>query len=312
MIPPVPKLRRRNSEFLTPIMVRCLWGRVGSTLLMQLLGTSDAIAFNRAYPCEDRVLSSLLHLAQPIAGPPPTPAGWWMDDPDRLWWMDPAWLGAVQSAHDPLPGLDAPWRDVLHRRVVRALWSAYTQTEREYRGPGVRYYAEKYGAYAEVLASSGIPVLFIDLIREPRDIWLSVRAFDRKRDSYGFGRREGQSEEDYLRSFLRSIRRRLDVMAAAEGDVNVRQVRYEQLVGDLDAQANRLSQWLGVPLQPAAVREAEDRFRHHMTSASVPGSVERWRAELSIAELSVFQEVLGHHLVRLGYQAGHRMVVAEP
>ena len=277
---------------------------------MQLLGTSDAIAFNRAYPFEDRVLTSLLHLAQPIAEPPPTPVGWWMDDPERLWWMDPAWLD-VQADRDPLPGLDSPARELLHRRVVRALWSAFTETQRERRGPDVRYYAEKYGAYADVLTSADIPVLFMDLIRDPRDIWLSVRAFDRQRGAYGFGRREGQAEEDYLCSFLHSLRRRLDVMVAAENAANVRQVKYENLVSDLAGQADRLSRWLRVQLDPASVKAAEDRFRHHMTSATPALSVQRWRAELSRAELGAFHDVLGDHLVRFGYPAADRAVLAE-
>jgi hypothetical protein len=277
---------------------------------MQLLGTSDAIAFNRAYPCEDRVLSSLLHLLHPIRATPPKPAGWWMGDPERLWWMDPAWMH-TGSDRDPLPGLDPSARDALHQRTVRSLWRAYTEIERERGGPGVRYYAEKNGAYAEVVASAGIPVLFVDLVRDPRDIWASVRAFDRKRGAYGFGRLEGQDEEDYLCSFLRSLRRRLDVMAAGEGDPNVRQVRYEHLVADLGGQAGRLSRWLRVQLDPAGVEAAGDRFRHHMTSASPERSVERWRAELTPTELAAFNEVLGDHLVRLGYRTDDRLAVGK-
>lgn len=304
------ELGRRRRQFLTPIFVRCLWGRVGSTLLMQLLGTADAIAFNRAYPCEDRVLSSLLHLLQPIGATPPRPAGWWMDDPERLWWMDPAWMH-VEGDRDPLPGLDAPTREALHQRAVRSLWRAYTEIERERGGPGVRYYAEKYGAYAEVVASAGIPVRFVDLVRDPRDIWVSVRGFDRKRGAYGFGRREGQDEEDYLRSFLHSLRRRLDVMVAAEGDPTVRRVRYEHLVSDLSGQASGLSRWLHVQLDPDAVETARDRFRHHMTSASPGRSVGRWRAELTPTEIAAFNEVLGDHLLRLGYRTGDRIAVGE-
>lgn len=304
------QLASRRREFLTPIIVRCLWGRVGSTLLMQLLGTSDAIAFNRAYPCEDRVLSSLLHLLHPIRATPPRPTGWWMDDPEHLWWMDPAWLPA-QGDRDRLPGLDSPARQGLHQRTVRSLWRAYTEIERERGGPGVRYYAEKYGAYAEVVAAAGIPILFVDLVRDPRDIWVSVRAFDRKRDSYGFGRLEGQDEGDYLRSFLRSVRRRLDVMVGTEGDSNVRQIRYEHLVSDLSGQASQLSHWLRVQLDPAAVEGARDSFRHHMTSASPERSVERWRGELTPTELAAFDEVLGDHLLRLGYRTGDRIAVGE-
>jgi hypothetical protein len=277
-----------------------MWGRVGSTLMMQLLGTSDAIAFNRDYPCEDRVVSSILHLLQPFAGPPPIPNGWWMDDPERLWWMDPDWLHA-QPYRDPFRFADPTFdREDFHRRAVLAVWTAYTATEHA-RRPSVRYYAEKYGDYAEILTRAEIPVKFVDVVRDPRDVWLSIRAFDIKRDSYGFGRREGQKEKDFLMSFLHAVRRRLDVMIASEDDPKVKQVRYEQLITDLAGQAEMLSRWLSVELQPAFVEESREDFQHHMTSASPRRSVGRWRHELSAAEASAFEAVLGDHLVKLGY-----------
>src|SRR5436853_2601872 len=131
--------REGHDEFLTPILVRCMWGRVGSTLLMQLLGTSEAIAFNRSYPYEARVLTSLLHHIQPLAAPQPAPLGWWMDDIECLWWMDPASLGKPVTC-GPMSMADVRLdRDLFHLQVVRAVWAAYTATERHAHGAFVRY-----------------------------------------------------------------------------------------------------------------------------------------------------------------------------
>ena len=78
-------------------------------------------------------------------------------------------------------------------------------------------------------------------------------AFDAKLGFFGFGLLQGQSEEEYLSSFLRAIRRRLDEMAGTDPATPVMTVRYEDLVSDLPGQALRLSRWLNVDLDPVAV-----------------------------------------------------------
>lgn len=287
---------------LTPILLRGLWGRVGSTLLMQLLATSTAIAFDRVYPFEDRVLSHLLHLAAPLRDPAPTAAGqWWMEDADRLWWMDPAALRfSPQGDPLPFPSLDVD-RAALHRRAVRHLWQAYSDTARATHGAQLRFYAEKYGMYGEDVTAAGVPVRWLDLVRDPRDVWVSVRAFDTARGFYGFGRREAESETDFLASYVANVARRLDVMLAEDPRSGSLLVRYEDLVTDLPGAAVRIGGWLGVTLDAGAVAAGRDGFRHHMTSSSPEASLERWRTDLAQPEAAVITRGLGDRLTRLGY-----------
>ncbi len=287
---------------LTPILVRGLWGRVGSTLLMQLLATSDAVAFDRGYPFEDRVLSHLLHLLAPLAGPPPQPQGWWMEDPQQLWWMDPAAF-RFSPGGDPLPfdHLEVD-RAELHRRAVRGVWQAFSDTARSAHGPGLRFYAEKYGAYAEHLEAAALPVRYLDLVRDPRDVWASIRSFDAARGFYGFGRRPGESEQDFLASYVAALSRRLDAMLAPQAAARSLLVRYEDLVADLPGAAARVGGWLGIRLDAAAVEGARERFRHHMTSASPQESLQRWRTDLGAQEVEVIEAALGDRLARLGYR----------
>lgn len=292
--------RNPAPALLEPVLVRGLWGRTGSTLLMQLLATSDEIAFDRVYPFEHRVLANLLHYAAPLAGPVRLPSGSWMADTERLWWMDPAAFQFTVSG-DPLPYPDlAVDRADLHRRAVRALWQAYSASA----GGPARFYAEKYGAYAEVLSDAGLPVRYVDLVRDPRDVWASIRSFDAQRGFYGFGRSPGQSEAEFLDAYLSSVRRRLDRMAADADRTNTLLVRYEDLVGDLAGEAARLEGWLGVHLDPAAVESGRDAFRHHMTTDSPESSVQRWRQDLSAPEIAAVDAVLGEHLARLRYPPG--------
>ena len=51
-------------DSLNPLLILDLGGRSGSTLLMQLLGTSPQIAFDRVYPSEVRYLTYLLRWAK--------------------------------------------------------------------------------------------------------------------------------------------------------------------------------------------------------------------------------------------------------
>ncbi len=159
-----------------------------------------------------------------------------------------------------------------------------------------------------MLTAAGIPHRMIDLVRDPRDMWASILAFDAKRGYFGFGRREGQSEEDFLSSILQAMRRRLDEMAETDPAIPSLTVRYEDLVSDLPGQARRLSSWLDVDLDPVLALASTDGLSHHRTHETGDASIGRWRDDLSPEVSDRIEEVLGHHLERFGYTprlAGH-------
>ena len=290
---------------LEPVLVCGLWGRVGSTLCMQLLGTSDAVSFDRSYPFENRSLASLLSYLAPLGGAQSAPKGWWMDDPDHLWWVDPESFGfEVTGAPLGYAALGVDRAD-LHRRSVRAVWQAYSDAVAQADRPPARFYAEKFGGRREDLDGAGIPYRVLNLVRDPRDVWASVLAFDVKRGYYGFGRRREQQEGSYLESFVEAVRRRLDEMAHVVPGVPTTTVRYEDLVADLPAEAARIGGWLDVRLDAHVVEAGREAHRHHMTSDSTVDSVGRWRRDLPAAHVETIEDRLGGHIHRLGYeQAG--------
>src|ERR1700722_19802160 len=63
---------------LTPVLVRMLEGRVGSTLTMELLGSSPAVGFERVYPYEHSYLTYFVRLLKQAASN--TGAPWTMND----------------------------------------------------------------------------------------------------------------------------------------------------------------------------------------------------------------------------------------
>ena len=268
---------------------------------MQLLATSPEISFDRTYPFENLCLASLLHYLEPLMGSYEARTTSWIDDPDRIWWAPPDNFGFEVSGvplHYPGLGVD---RTAFHLGAVRGIWQAYSDVAPWPGDARPRFYAEKYGGLAEVLSAAGIPHRMINLVRDPRDVWCSVLAFDSKRGYYGFGRREDQSAEDYLSSFLRVVRRRMDAMAVKDPDRPEIVVRYEDLISDIDRVATRLGRWLGLELDPQAALQATEDYAHHKTAASRDESIGRWRDELRPEINDRFAEELAGHLGRYGY-----------
>lgn len=290
-----------RSGLLEPILVRMPSGRVGSTLVMQLLGSSPDIFFDKVYPFEDRCLANLLYYLSPLRAPLPPRTTWWTEAPDRVVWIDPAEFG-FDPQGQPLNyenlGVD---RADVHLGAVRGVWQAFSAAAERASGRPLRYYAEKYSGYAEVLVEAGIPFRVLDIVRDPRDIWASIQAFDAKRGYYGFGRREGQSDEDYLRAYARSIRLRLDELAAPVPGLPAVLLRYEDLIADLAGETHRVGRWLGLPLDPGVVDVNLDSLRHHLTTETAADSVGRWRRDLAPAVVDFLESELGAHLDRLGY-----------
>lgn len=293
--------RPTDQTYLEPVLVRGPWGRVGSTLVMEMLGTSPEISFNRTYPCEDRCLSNLQHYLRPLSGASANPDGPWLDDPNHLWWLDPAVLGfSIQGTPLNYPELDVDRRSI-YAGALRGAWIAYSKSAAWPGDVQPKFYAEKYGGGSDGLSTAGLRHYMLDLIRDPRDVWCSVLAFDAKRGYFGFGRHEQQSEEDYRMSFIEAVRRRLDEMASTGPDIPALVVRYEDLVVDPVGQAKRLADWLGVKITAQDSLFQEDALSHHRTAPSPQDTIGRWRRELTPDVNKLFVNELSAHLERYGY-----------
>ena len=279
---------------LQPLLLDPVAGRSGSTLVMKLLGTSDAIVFDRVEPFENRYIAYLCHLVGRIDAEPS--AGWGMDallngPADRLETF-PFRPGSLDKAE-------------FSARLLHHGWTALAESFSSVSGTAKRFYAEKtYGDHAERMRRAGTEPRMINLVRDPRDIVSSVRAFDAKRGYHGFGRAEGQSDRAYLTAFLEAIRTNLDRMQRRAAEFDHVWLRYEDVVTDLDGTARRLSDWLAVELDPAAGAPAGRAYRRHATTTTPEESIGRWRNDLSDDDLEEVERVLGDRLRTHGYDAG--------
>jgi hypothetical protein len=276
-------------ELLEPILIRPMEGRTGSTLLMSLLGTAPEVVFDRVHPYENRYLTYLSRLVEHLADPVGANDRW---DNGVLIEGDRHLIGSIPFTTEIVQ------RARLQRSATRHLWAAFSESVPRPRGVE-RYYAEKnLGPGLGLLTAAGIECRVINLVRDPRDVVASIRAFDAKRGTFGFGRVPGQTDLAYLGWLVGVMARNLAEMTAREGAM---WVRYEDLVSDLPTVSAELSEWLGITLVPdQALRRARDQGRH-VTMQDPLDSIGRWRSDLTRQDLECIDQGLHRQMLDLGY-----------
>lgn len=292
---------RKERNALEPLLVLAQ-GRSGTTLLMQVLATSPQIAFDRIYPFEVRYLTYLLHWASLLGQASQPQSDWTPFAPPGTR------LGPLPFAETKLWDGQEMWR-----RCFRAAWREFSQIAVARMGMEMKrlwnpevpvlYYAEKVPNWLPERLRPVMSYKVIILTRDPRDVFLSVIAFDKKRGFPGFGRLPDEDDWAWARRFVEYYKVDFRFMQKAQAAPSSYLLQYEQLTVNLEAEAKRLSQWLGVEFDVERVKADLPNFAHHLTSASPDQSVERWRREMSPELRQFFQNALGEELRHYGYDA---------
>jgi hypothetical protein len=260
------------------IGLRLLDGRVGSTLLMQLLATSPAVVCDREYPYgEYRYLSYCVRIAE------------WMRTP----WDPGRDIGVTDMMFNaPDRGGPLPWTpqslsiEDLGPRALRGLWDACSTGFRE-RQPECRWYAEKLACEVAPILAAGIRLEVIEVVRDPRDIVASMLSFKE------FGPARGESVGAWVAGLLPRWAAWLDGMSAPT------QLRYEDFAPNLERTAAMLGAQFGINVDAGAVSRPD----HHVTTSSVEASIGRWRRDLDPGVAKQVWDALESRLVPLGYSA---------
>ena len=273
--------------------LRLLDGRVGSTLLAELLATDPEVAIDRTYPCgERRYLSYCARVAATMAKPfdPEVDVG-----VTELFFGDDSRVGPLPF----VPGFDVL---TLEEPTLAFLWSTMSNTLRSV-SPSVRCYSEKLAVSIDRIVGAGIPLQVIDVVRDPRDVLASIRAVA-PRIGGGFDRSPGDSELSYVDRFIARLAARLDAMLETSKGIDRITVRYEDLVRDLACMALRVSEWAGLALDVARLEPIADspERRAHVTSTSPSASIGRWKRDLSAFEADEIARALEDRMGCFGYQ----------
>ncbi len=296
-----------GGPWLTPILVD-YFTRDGSTLMMRLLATSPNIAVEDQYPYERKYFNYLWRWSRMLD------RGQW---PSESW--SPSGLASItQERHIALLGPppwspralieSAPGEEWMSSRLFELAWQEFSaRAARATAGstgdPGaVRFYAEKH-LDTWLLDRGELPAYeLLVLLRDPRDSYVSITAFNEKRGTAGFGRSRVASDREHLDQLIARQRERLRWIAGllAQDDPSV--VRYDELVLDMEAVARRLEARLGVSLHPQTAREDAQMRKAHVSASSPESSVGRWRSELDAETIEIFRSELGEELEAVGFE----------
>jgi hypothetical protein len=281
-----------NTADLIPVVgLRLLEGRVGSTLLMQLLASAPEVVCDRRYPIgEYRYLSYCVRVAQQMGTP---------FDPERDVGVTEMLFGPTDRT-GPLPWpAEVLSVETLGPRALRALWEACSAGFRE-RDPSSRWYTEKLACPVEPIVAAEIPLRVVNVVRDPRDVVASMIAFSDRSVAWGFGRAPGVTDDEWITGLVRTFATRIDMMLVPSAGSTL--LRYEDFAVNLHTTADLLGETLGVQLDADAA--LAQRPQNHVTTTSAAESIGRWRRDLAPDLADAIWSTLGPRLEALGYTRG--------
>lgn len=274
------------------------YGRSGSTALMRALGVSDHIGVPPAFPHETRMAQYI------VAGQMLGLAG---DAPAAL-----EWERVTYVPHQPFDKVAGQWFEERRSGFFARphLLEDYAMLFANAGGSPPRFLAEKAMGLGLVR-----PALEADprrravlLLRDPRDIFISAKAFNRRRGFLSFGESgEPGGDEAMLRAIVAFGLGALATAEARPGQVLI--LRYEDMIRAPASAFAALLSWLGIEPAPGVAEAMAERIAlvdaatlDHMTSADASDSVDRWRGVIPGSRFARLFEVHGEALETLGYE----------
>lgn len=305
-------LRTGYEPRLAPIVLSGL-GRSGSTWLMALLAAHPEVVVYREFPYESRPTRYWMQALKVLAEPSNIVQSAHPDTfQNDLWWTGHNPFHDIRVANTPRHN---EW---FAREYVEGLATFFQRSVDDWYGlvaetqgqPAARRFAEKHlwPNYIPVLMRELYPSLKeVFLVRDFRDMALSILSFDEKRGFAGFGRAEGSTDEDYVRTVLKPAAQSLmNSWRTRGGDSHL--VRYEDLVAQPRSTLAALFEYLdldaGDPTLDAILASAErdsDEMRGHRTSGGAERSIGRWRRERDDAFRAFSSETFAEELAAFGY-----------
>lgn len=303
-------LRPPYQPRLQPLLVTSI-GRTGTTLLMRLLAAHPAVVAYRRHPYEARAAKYWLHLLKSLARPvdPRTRPG----QPNEFH-LEPSAFGSPFATADFAAYDDAAtwlgdgYLDDLAAFCLRSIDGWYGRVAAAQAQPEPAYWAEKmfpddYAALTRELYPTAKEIV---LVRDFRDMWASMRAYNERRGFGDFGQARADSEQAWLDE-MRNGAVRLYETAQARGPA-ARVVRYEDIVADPAATIAAILAYLEldaaattIGAMVAAAESEIPELRAHRTSATVEASLGRWQRDLSPEQQAMARAAFDDILPAFGY-----------
>jgi hypothetical protein len=297
---------------LQPLMLTTM-GRAGTTWTMRLLSEHPEIVVHRWHPYELRTARYWWHMLKTLAEP---------RDPYHSAQADhfqtnKQWIGYNPFYPEPIavtPGL-GEWmgRDYvedLARFCQRSAEETYLRIAAGQGQSNVKYMAEKHRA-------DNLPWLVwelypkakeIFLVRDFRDVYSSMLAFNQKFGRRAFGPAHIETDADFANFLRNSTIRNLSRSWPKRKD-RAHLIRYEDLITRPAETLHGVLTYLALDASSATVDGMIDRasaenpeMKRHLTSSDVSTSLGRWKSSLSPELQSVANSAFGDVLQQFGYQ----------
>ncbi len=285
-------LRGDADPALQPLLVTSL-GRMGTTLLMKLLAAHPAIAAYERPPFEARGGKYWTHVLQVMSAP--ADAGKRIGAPMEFH-SEPKAVGAnpfFSSEFAAWPEVEI-WEGGDYLASLAAFcqrsidgWYLATASAQGKDAAPLRFFAEKHfpDAYPRRLRELYAQPAELFLVRDFRDMFTSMRAYNTRKGYGDFGRAAAADDHAWITTLRQGLQALLE--AWRERGTPASLVRYEELVQQPEIALPRVLDALGLESSPAiiarmvaaAAPDAPD-LQGHGTTASPDASIGRWQADL--------------------------------
>jgi hypothetical protein len=266
-----------------PLQVVAL-GRSGTTLLMTLLSRHPEIVVAKPFPYEIRASRYWIHALQRLL----EPAELLQSAHTDTFWLNSWWVGLnpfFDSRRSKF--FENEYGSIAGRLVADSLTGFYQNEAAAQRKDGVRYFAEKQlpDDISLWTAEAFVGARRIFLVRDPRDMFASMRAFNAKRQAPAFGEEATGNDDEWVGLLAEQVRRVTAQWRASGADAWL--VRYEDIVSrPVDALAELL-RFLDVDhaaktIERVLAIEDDDESRYHRTTQTAEASIGRWKSDLPI------------------------------
>jgi hypothetical protein len=297
---------------LQPLMLTTM-GRAGTTWTMRLLSEHPEIVVHRWHPYELRTARYWWHMLKTLSEP---------RDPHHSAQADhfqtnKQWIGYNPFYPEPIavtPGL-GEWMgkeyvEDLARFCQRSAEETYLRIAAGQGQTNVRYMAEKHRA-------DNLPWLVWELypkakelflVRDFRDVYSSMLAFNRKFGRRSFGPAHIQSDEEFAQ-FLRGSTIRNLSRSWPKRQERAHLIRYEDLITKPQETLQGVLAYLELDASDATIAGMLERasaenpeMKRHLTSSDVSTSLGRWKTSLTPELQTVANSAFGDVLQQFGYQ----------
>jgi hypothetical protein len=288
-------------------------GRAGTTWTMRLLSEHPEIVVHRWHPYELRTARYWWHMLKTLSEP---------RDPYHSAQADhfqtnKQWIGYNPFYPEPIsvtPGL-GEWmgRDYIEdlaRFCQRSAEETYLRIAAGQGQSNVKYMAEKHRA-------DNLPWLVwelyprakeIFLVRDFRDVYSSMLAFNQKFGRRAFGPAHIETDADFA-TFLRNSTIRNLSRSWPKRQDRAHLIRYEELITQPQQTLHDVLVYLELDASDETVDGMLDRasaenpeMTRHLTSSDVSTSLGRWKSSLTPELQSVANTAFGDVLQQFGYQ----------